>query len=64
MIDFKIEENNKAYFETVINRALALNPEADRVNLQMDISATHLNGNPIDFKKLLGFDDFSFQHDM
>jgi hypothetical protein len=30
---------------------------------RMDLSATHANGNPLDFAKLLAFDDFNFMHD-
>ena len=61
---FNIEEENKKSFDLVIARARELNPEAYIMNLEMDITATHSNGNPLDFDKLLKFDDFSFQHDM
>lgn len=30
----------------------------------MDIIATHANGNPLDFDKLLAADDFNFAHDV
>jgi hypothetical protein len=34
------------------------------MDLNMDISATHLNGTPLDLEKLLAFDDFNFSHDI
>lgn len=34
------------------------------MDLNMDITATHLNGTPLDFEKLLAFDEFNFAHDV
>ena len=34
------------------------------MDLQMDITAAHCNGNPLDLDKLLAFDDFNFAHDV
>jgi hypothetical protein len=31
---------------------------------EMDLLATHANGCPLDFEKLVGFDDFNFAHDV
>lgn len=36
----------------------------DKLSLEMDLSAANANGCPIDFGKLLTFDDFSFLHDI
>lgn len=36
----------------------------ERLSLTMDLSACHANGCPLDFEKLLGFEDFSFYHDV
>ncbi len=36
----------------------------DLLSMNMDLCATHLNGTSIDFKKLEGFDDFNFAHDI
>lgn len=36
----------------------------DRMSTQMDLSATHANGNPLDLDRLLAFDDFNFMHDI
>lgn len=36
----------------------------DKLNLIMDLDATHSNGTPLDFEKLLGFDNFNFAHDI
>ena len=34
------------------------------MDLNMDITATHLNGTPLDLEKLLAFDEFNFSHDI
>lgn len=36
----------------------------DRLSLNMDITACHANGCPLDLEKLLAFDDFNFYHDI
>lgn len=36
----------------------------DLLTLQMDLEAVHSNDIPLDFEKLLKFDDFSFWHDV
>jgi len=35
-----------------------------RIDLSMDLDATHSNGCPLDFDKLLNFEDFDFYHDI
>ena len=35
-----------------------------RIDLMMDIEATHCNGNPLKLQELLEADDFNFTHDM
>lgn len=37
---------------------------ADRTEIEMDLAATHANGCPMDFAKLLAADDFNFAHDV
>ena len=36
----------------------------DRLSFTMDLSATHSNGCPLDFNKLLNAPDFDFAHDV
>ena len=36
----------------------------DRMETEMDLSAVHANGCPLDFDKLAGFDDFNLMHDI
>jgi hypothetical protein len=71
MINFITEEEDKKDFEAIIHRALRiLEPKSDKdrinlqVDLEMDIQVAHSNGNPLDFKKLLSFDDVNFLHDI
>ncbi len=35
----------------------------DRMDRYMDLVATHANGCPMDFERLLAADDFNFAHD-
>ena len=37
---------------------------SERLAQMMDLEAVHSNGCPLDFEKLLAFDDFNFWHDM
>ena len=45
-------------------RYTAHGQEFDRLHHTMNLIACHLNGCPLDFAKLLNFDDFSFMHDI
>ena len=47
----------------ITDRAQSLMTVRDRLNLEMDIVAVHLNGS-IDLQKLLGFSDGDFIHDV
>lgn len=42
----------------------ALVEDRDRMDFEMDLLATHANGCPLDFDRLLGFAEFSFWHDV
>ncbi|MFC5509293.1 hypothetical protein [Bosea massiliensis] len=35
----------------------------DRMSISMDLCATHANGCPMDFDRMLAADDFNFAHD-
>ncbi|OFY44098.1 MAG: hypothetical protein A2X18_07655 [Bacteroidetes bacterium GWF2_40_14] len=48
----------------IVKRAQSELHIEDGLSLSMDLSATHSNGTPIDFVKLLGFDQFNFAHDI
>lgn len=48
----------------IANRAVKNFHIQDKMNLTMDISATHLNGTPLDLQKFLDFDDSNFMHDI
>lgn len=54
--------------ERITVRAIALyganGVKLDRQSTEMDLSATHANGCPLDFDKLAGFDDFNLMHDI
>ena len=48
-----------------MNKCAELNISAGKqMNLNMDISATHLNGNPLKLNELLKADDTNFMHDV
>ena len=44
--------------------ARALNVEYDTLTAQMDITATHCNGNPLRLQELLDADNTNFAHDI
>lgn len=63
-------KNRAAYMivNKIAHRAVAFarrhRIDYDLLDCEMDLIATHLNGNPIDFQKLLDFDDANFGHDV
>lgn len=64
MVNFTAKKTEILLINKIAKRAVKLNPEYDYMDCQMDISACHSNGNPIDLKKLLKADDFNFAHDV
>jgi hypothetical protein len=40
------------------------NPYVDKMSMQMDLTACHANGCPMDFAKLLNAPKFDFKHDV
>lgn len=66
-ISFKRTNEERRMIRRAVRRAnkLGLIFEAyDRAHCEMDLTATHANGSPIDFDRLLAFDDFDFTHDI
>jgi len=63
MIDFNTTEEEANLITEMAMRA-ADRFGADVLSTEMDIAATHLNGNPLKLDDLLAADDFNFAHDI
>ena len=63
-MNWNVTKEDNRLIKTICKRAVTLWPDADYLNVTMDVTATHLNGCPLDLKKLLNADDFNFAHDM
>jgi hypothetical protein len=65
MIDWSISKEDAEKVSQIVKKALGEGQHSDtHMNLTMDITATHLNGCPLDLDKLLSFDGFNFTHDI
>ena len=56
----------KEEFDTIgkiMKRALK-HTDREPVNIMLDLEVCHSNGTPLDFDKLLAFDDCNFLHDI
>lgn len=63
-ITWTVSEADEKRIEACADRAMKMLPQADRLSLVMDMTATHANGCPLDFNRLLDFDQSSFLHDI
>lgn len=63
-VKFNISKTDLMIIDKVVTRARQKSPSLERLELEMDITATHLNGCELDLEKLLNFDDFNFWHDI
>jgi hypothetical protein len=67
-ISFKCSVEDSNLIDEIVERAVDLDRAWDskyeRLDVSMDITATHCNGCPLDLKKLLEADDFNFEHDV
>lgn len=64
MIKWKTTHRTNWTIEKIARRALKMFRGAKMQDVSMDITATHLNGTPLNLEKLLNFDDFNFAHDI
>ena len=68
-VRFDISDTDRALVRPIVDRAMALFAEWDikapcKSDLGMDLVATHSNGCPLDFPKLLTAKDGDFMHDI
>ena len=63
MINWDTTREDEKLINIIVKRAVR-KYEVDAMDTRMDITATHLNGCPLDLEKLLTFDDFNFAHDI
>lgn len=61
---FDATEAEYATIDKIVERARQAGVDRDPTETTMDLSATHSNGCPLDFDKLLAADDFTFLHDI
>lgn len=65
-ISFSRTSEEDALIRQILDRAEErglIRAKKDRMPSWMDLAATHANGCPLDFAKMLAFDDFNFAHD-
>ncbi len=64
-ISFETTKEEDRLIGLIVKRAISsFDDIRDSVSLEMDLSATHCNGTPLDFERLLAFDNFNFAHDI
>ncbi len=64
MTSFKVTKEENATIAKIVHRARRDEMVSDPMDMMMDLAATHANGCPLDFEKLLAFDHFDFTHDI
>lgn len=65
-IIFSTTKEDTELISKIVKKAFELWPATitDSFSLNMDLTATHLNGNPLDLLRLLNADKFNFSHDI
>lgn len=67
-VSFEIKKVDREFLNRCIERLKPIYKKLkitfDRLEIEMDLTACHANGCPIDFKKLSEADDFTFNHDI
>jgi hypothetical protein len=69
MIKWNVTKVDAALIRAIVKRAVRMAKvhnigPVDVLSLDMDITACHLNGNPLRLEELLGADDANFGHDV
>lgn len=63
-VKFNATAEDREKIQRIAKRAAALWSDYDVMTAEMDVTACHLNGCPLDLDRLLGADVFNFGHDM
>jgi hypothetical protein len=65
ILEWKLESLEQMQLVVKIaRRAIKLGDVYTFLDIQMDLTACHLNGNPLDFERLLLSEDIDFNHDI
>ena len=64
MIKFDVTKEDREIIENIVSRGFCKQIYKDRIDMYMDVTATHQNGCPLKLKELLAADDFNFFHDI
>lgn len=64
-VNFNTTPEDSENINTIVNMAINTTEyPVDKMSLEMDITAVHLNDCPLDLEKLMWFDEFNFMHDV
>ena len=63
-IKWELSEAEQELIDAIVLRAVELWPQGNQQTFEMDVTATHCNGCPLNLDGLLHADDFSFAHDI
>lgn len=63
-VSFKTSSSDRDLIYKIVDRVRLMMPNADPVEVSMDIAACHTNGNPLRLADLLEAPDFDFGHDI
>ena len=65
MVSFDVTAGEMAVIREIAKRACELFPQtADLEQIEMDVTVTHANGNPLDLETMLDSQDNDFMHDI
>jgi hypothetical protein len=64
VINWSISKEDHEVVRKVVKRAIKSGAVSSGMDFEMDLTAAHLNGCPIDLKKLLEAPDADFLHDV
>ena len=68
MVNWTVSRVEMRLIEKIAKRAVALAAsmefDLEREQIEMDVTACHANGNPLDLEKLLAANDGDFGHDV
>ena len=63
-MNWSATKKERELIEIICDRMIKTRMHFDQKDIAMALEATHCNGNPLDFKKLLAANDFNFSHDI
>lgn len=63
-VSFSVTKRESLLIQQLASRAVKFGVPGEMVDIEMDLTAVHANGCPLNLEKMIGATEFDFMHDV